>query len=115
MDPQLRPGPLFENLLERPRPARQGNKAIRQRRHFGFPLVHILDHMQLCQAAVGNFPLHQAARHHADHHATGLQRRIGDRPHQTNFAAAIDKRQPLLRQRTSNQTGGFEVQRMFAS
>ena len=115
MDAQLRPGPLFENLFKRPRSARQSNKAVGQRRHFSFPFVHILHHMQLRQPAVGNFPLHQAARHYADDRAPGLQRRIGNRPHQANFAAAIDNSQSLLRQHVANPSGSFEIQRMFAS
>ncbi|MCS5946761.1 hypothetical protein LNP25_25970 [Klebsiella variicola subsp. variicola] len=64
---------------------------------------------------MGNFPLppgRAASRRSPRHRPPAPHRRP---PHQTDFAAAIDKRQPLLRQRTSDQTGGVEIQRMFAS
>ena len=52
------------------------------------------DDADLGQAGVGDFLADQVGRHHAHHLAAGGERRVGDRAHQADTPAAIDRRQP---------------------
>ena len=78
MVPELRPGPDFEQLFERPDTAGHGNEPVGQFGHQGLALVHRADHPQVRQTIVGDFLGGQCVWNDADHMATSRQRRIGD-------------------------------------
>ena len=65
MDAELRPGPLFEDLLERAGSSRQGDECIGQFGHPGFAFMHGCDGMEFGETGVLNFPLHQRSRNEA--------------------------------------------------
>src|SRR5690349_4540678 len=52
VETELRPRDDLEELLEHPEPTRQGDEAVRERGHFGLPLVHARDDAQLGHAVV---------------------------------------------------------------
>ena len=56
---------------------------------------------------MADFPVEQHLRNHADDAAAGGQRRIGERTHQADPPAAVDEREPSLR----DQRAGTQRQR----
>ena len=78
VQPELRPGVDLEQLLERADPARQRDEAVRELGHQRLALVHRADDVQLGQPGMGDLPVDERLRDHADHLAA--RRRAPRRP-----------------------------------
>ncbi len=94
MEPELRPRQDLGQLLERAETARQRQERVGQLGHDGLPLVERRDDPELRDAAMGQLPIDEARRDHAGHATAGRQRRVGDRAHQPEPAAAVDELDP---------------------
>ena len=67
-------------------------EAVGELGHQGLALVHGPDDVELREACVPDFAVHQRPRHDAYHLAAGPQRGVGDDAHQADVAAAVDER-----------------------
>ena len=66
-------------------------------------LVERVDDPQVGQAAMGELAIDQPARDHADDLAARLERRVGDRAHQPDPAAAVDDADPACGQTAADR------------
>ncbi|MNV31532.1 hypothetical protein D3C71_1228440 [compost metagenome] len=111
---QLRPGPDFEELLQRAGAAGQRDESVGLFNHHGLALVHILHQMQFGQAAVRLFLLLQQLGNHADHAAAAGQHLIGDDAHDADHRSAVHQAQVALDQFARQHAGLFDVVRARA-
>ena len=114
MQAELRPRRDLGELLEGAEPARQGDEAVGQGGHLGLALVERLDDAQLGQAVVCQLAIDQPARDDADDLAAGGERRIGDRTHHADAAAAVDDADPALGEPGPDRRGELEMGRIAA-
>ena len=106
---QLRPGPDFEDFLQRARPARQRHEGVGAVGHHALALVHGLRHVQFGQSAVRQLFAHQRLGDDADGLAASLHHGIGDRAHDAHAGAAVDQSDALARHRAPEFARGFDV------
>ena len=91
MNVQRLPRQHFEQFLKRPKASWQNHKRIRALRHQRFARVHGARHMQLCNALMRHFKVHQHMRNHAHHMPAASQHSVCNSAHQPDFRAAIDQ------------------------
>jgi hypothetical protein len=87
---ELAPGVDLDQLLERPDPARQRDERVGELGHQRLALVHRGHDPQVLQPAVPDLAIDQRLRHHADHLAAGLDRRVGQHAHQPERSTPVD-------------------------
>ncbi|MCY1246547.1 hypothetical protein D9M72_597880 [compost metagenome] len=76
--------------------------------------MHVAHHVQLGQAAVADFLLHQRVGDDADGAAAVCHHGVGDDAHQAHLAAAVHQRQAAFGQGAAEQARAFGVFRTVA-
>jgi len=108
---KLRPRVGLEQLFERADTAGHGYKRIGEIGHFLLALMHVGHDVQLGQAVVADFLVHQQFGNHADSAATAREHFVGDGAHQPHAAAAVDQREICFDQRASERFCRFGIDR----
>lgn len=91
MQPELSPGHDFAKLFQRPVPAWECHKGVRQLSHQRLPLVHGPDNAEVRESAVGQLLVHERLGNHANDFAALCESGVGHDPHQTDVPTAIDE------------------------
>src|SRR6266478_3467573 len=91
MQQELLPGDDFKRFLNRADPAGEDGEGVGPLEHELLALVHAADDDQLVDAVVADFTVIEMRGNDAGDPATGLQYGVGEPPHETDPAAAIDE------------------------
>src|SRR5919112_2587918 len=89
MESELGPGVDLEQLLERPDPARKRHERVRQVRHQRLALVHGADDAHVRHVSMGDLPVDERARDHADYLSALRDHGIRERTHQAHATTAV--------------------------
>src|SRR5229473_709241 len=91
MQQELLPGDDFKRFLDRADPAGEDGEGVGPLEHELLALMHAADDDQLVDAVVADFTVIEMRGNDAGDPATGLQYGVGEPPHETDPAAAIDE------------------------
>ncbi len=110
--PELRPGHLLDQLLQRADAAGQRDEGVCLLEHQHLSLMHVFgdDELgQLCHRALAAL---QEARNDPGDAAAAVEHRAGERSHEADGAAAIDEAHARIRHGTAEGAGRFLVGRV---
>ncbi len=108
------PAPSLEQFVHGANPAWQGDKGIGEIGHLGFAFVHILDDVQLGDTLMRDFQIFQHLGNDAMNPATLGEHGVGDNPHQTKPATAVDEVNPARCHRLAEQYCRFGIGRVLS-
>src|SRR5699024_11483505 len=80
----------FHQFFQGADPAGKADEGIGKLFHAGLALSHGLNHLELTEARVRDFPIDELARNYSNHFTAGLQGGISRSPHQPDVAATVD-------------------------
>jgi hypothetical protein len=86
---KLAPGQHLEHFVQRAETAGQGDEPIGQLEHPRLARMHGIDDFEAGDAAMGDFPVDQLLRDHADDLTAVRQHGVRDDAHQADVAAAV--------------------------
>ena len=115
VDADLRPGDDLEQLIERPKAARERDEGIGEIGHQHLPFVHAANLMHVRHLGVCVLTAKEAAWHHANDLAALREHRVGKHTHQAAAATAIHSADVMRHQRRPKGASRVTVRLPYAS
>ncbi len=111
---ELEPGELLDQLLERADAAGQRDERVGALEHLAFALVHVARDHHIPRAFERVLARHQKIGDHPGDLTAGIHRRVRDRAHQPDPAAAIDQPDLLAREDLPKLARGRDIDGIVA-